>query len=374
MEKSSAWQESWRWTGRTGEGSGPARKAGGHEGANGHENGDEDEGAGPVIRIRCTAADLARVCFAPRPAPLLELNTALAMMLRRDDDLLLGRWRRRLLRALPAAAEPLADLVPGGTPPLFLDVFADSVTEGQQAVRSTPPDLVRAELARVYARHPAPPPRWIHALHRGEAEAWQRLLRAQRAAFEAAVRPVWDQVQDLHRAEFTRHALTVAERGIGAALTDAVPGSRFRDGVWECPGPHEADLALDGRTLVLRPTFHWTAHPLLAAPPPPGDEVTVTYPAGPGLPLPRAADGDGGLSDVLGRTRAEALRLLEDEHTTSQLARRLRVSNATASAHAAALRGAGLITTTRAGRAVLHRRAPLGDLLARRRDGDPSRA
>ncbi|GGN47187.1 hypothetical protein GCM10012285_32680 [Streptomyces kronopolitis] len=53
-------------------------------------------------------------------------------------------------------------------------------------------------------------------------------------------------------------------------------------------------------------------------------------------------------------------------HTTGRLARRLAVSDATASAHAAALRGAGLITTIRAGRSVLHRRTELGSLLVRR--------
>lgn len=72
---------------------------------------------------------------------------------------------------------------------------------------------------------------------------------------------------------------------------------------------------------------------------------------------------------MLGRTRVEILHLLADEHTTSELARRLAVSNATVSAHTAALRGAGLITTVRAGRAVLHRRTALGTLLVRRRDG-----
>ncbi|MER7398739.1 ArsR family transcriptional regulator, partial [Streptomyces sp. NPDC000151] len=73
------------------------------------------------------------------------------------------------------------------------------------------------------------------------------------------------------------------------------------------------------------------------------------------------------LAAVLGRPRAEALLLLAEEHTTSGLARRLGVSNASASAHAAALRGAGLLTTVRAGRAVLHRRTPLGTLLIRGR-------
>ncbi|WP_327166476.1 hypothetical protein [Streptomyces zaomyceticus] len=39
------------------------------------------------------------------------------------------------------------------------------------------------------------------------------------------------------------------------------------------------------------------------------------------------------------------------------------MSNATASAHATALRAAGLITTTRTGRSVHHERTPLGALL-----------
>ncbi|MFD0382140.1 ArsR/SmtB family transcription factor [Streptomyces stramineus] len=97
----------------------------------------------------------------------------------------------------------------------------------------------------------------------------------------------------------------------------------------------------------------------------------MTYPAGPGLPLPPpgAGDTDDALAAVVGRTRLDTLLLLADEHTTSGLARRLNVSNATASAHTAALRGAGLITTTRAGRAVLHRRTALGSLLVRRWSG-----
>ncbi|MFJ8297128.1 ArsR family transcriptional regulator [Streptomyces sp. NPDC094447] len=52
-----------------------------------------------------------------------------------------------------------------------------------------------------------------------------------------------------------------------------------------------------------------------------------------------------------------------EPRTTTDLARRTGVSNATASAHAAALRGAGLITTTRTGRSVHHERTPLGALL-----------
>ncbi|WP_433854442.1 winged helix-turn-helix domain-containing protein [Streptomyces kronopolitis] len=177
---------------------------------------------------------------------------------------------------------------------------------------------------------------------------------------------MWTLVQDLHRAEFTRHALTVAEHGVGVALTAFAPGSQLRGEVWQLATPVVQDITLGGRGVLLMPTFHWTGHPLLSDLP--GRPLTVTCPAGPGLPLPAdgASGADQALAAVLGRTRAAMLFLLAEEHTTSGLARRLAVSNATASAHAAALRGAGLIATVRAGRSVLHRRTDLGSLLARR--------
>ncbi|WP_367135494.1 MULTISPECIES: helix-turn-helix domain-containing protein [Streptomyces] len=324
-----------------------------------------------MIRIRFSAGDFARVRFAPRPVPLQALNTAFMMLFRGDDHLLFGRWRQRLLRSLPAAVEPLGDLVTPAGAPLFLDEFGDEAggapEDGLNAVRAAPPGLVRAELERVYAGHPAPPPPWIRDLHRGDAGAWQVLRRAQHAAFETAVRPVWPLVQDLHRAEFTRYALAVAEHGVGTALTTLVPGSRLRGDVWELAAPGERELALHGRGVLLLPAFQWTGRPLIADLP--GRPLVLSYAAGPGLPLSPegAGDRDGALAEVLGRTRVDVLTALAEEHTTTGLARRLGVSNATASAHAAALRGAGLVASERAGRAVLHRRTELGSLLVRGR-------
>ncbi|MEU5031946.1 ArsR/SmtB family transcription factor [Streptomyces milbemycinicus] len=320
-----------------------------------------------MIRIHFTAADFARVRFAPRPAPLQELNVALMRMCLPGDAPLYGRWRRRLLRSLPDAAGPLRDLAPAGPAPAFIDVFSDDLKEGLDTVRAARPALVRAEIERVYAGHPGPTPLWIRDLHHGGADAWRLLRRAQHTAFVSVLAPVWPLVQDLHQGEFTRHALAVAEHGIAAALTELVPGARLKEEVWELDGPEQREIELRGRGLVLQPTFHWSGRPLLADLP--GHPLYVTYPAGPGLPLPPAGaggtGGDDALAAVLGRTRLDILLLLAEEHTTSGLAGRLGVSNATASAHTAALRGAGLITTARAGRAVLHRRTALGALLVR---------
>lgn len=325
-----------------------------------------------MIRIRFTAADFTQVRFAPRPAPLQELNMALMRMCGADNEALFGRWRRRALRSVPDAVLPLADLVPMGQAPRFIDVFSDTLTEGLDTVRASPPELVRSEIERVYGTGVSRAPLWIRGLHRGDDEAWQLLRHAQHTAFETLLRPVWAVVQDLHQAEFTRHALTMAERGLGAALTAFVPGSRLHQDLWELAAPWEQNIKLDGRGLVLVPTFHRSGHPFIADLP--DHPLYVTCPAGPGLPLSPdgAKDTEDALAGVLGRTRLGILLQLSEEHTTSQLARRLGVSNATASAHTAALRAAGLITTVRAGRAVLHRRTSLGSLLVKGRPVPPT--
>ncbi|MBW5481095.1 ArsR/SmtB family transcription factor [Streptomyces bambusae] len=317
-----------------------------------------------MIRIHFTPGDFANVRLAPRPAPLQELNAALTTMCRQDAGLLLGPWRRRALRALPRAAHPLADLVPAGRAPSFLDTTADSLPDALEQVRSSPAEVVGAELERVYAPTPTPPPAWIHDLRRGDGRAWQVHHRAQHAAFEALLGQVWPQVQDLHRAEFVRRAVDLAEGGVDSLLSGLVPGASVDGSVWQLPGlPRE--VRLDGRGLLLLPTFHWSGRPLLSdLPGLPGLPVVVTYPAGPGLPpQPDGSTGPQALAKVIGSTRTELLHQLAAERTTTELARLLRVSAPTISAHTAALRDAGLISTERAGKAVVHRRTALGSLL-----------
>ncbi|RSS68914.1 ArsR family transcriptional regulator [Streptomyces sp. WAC06614] len=314
-----------------------------------------------ALRIRLTAEDFARIRFAPRPAPLQELHAALTTAVAPRVGPLFAPWRGRVLRSLPPATSALADLVPAGRPPSFLDVLGDTLAEGFERIRATSPGLVRSELERIHG--PVPAPRWIRGLHTGDATAWRTLHRAQQAAYETVLAPVWPVVQDLHREEFTRYALAAAEHGVAAALTGLAAGSRLHDGVWEWPGTAPVrDVRLDGRGLVLLPTFHHPAGPLLHDVP--GRPVVLTYPAGSGLPpAPDPALSAAALAGVLGHTRLEALHLLAEPHTTTSLARALRVSNATASSHAAALRAAGLATTTRTGRSVTHARTALGTLL-----------
>lgn len=315
-----------------------------------------------MLRIHLTADDLAHVRLAPRPAPMLELNIALVGLMRPCAGPRQEGRRQRMLRALPAASAALRDVVPGPYAPTFLDVPDDDWQAGRDRIRSTPVSDVSAELARAYAVVPVEPPAWVHDLGRGDRRAWAVFDQGQRAAFDTLLAPVWDVLRDRHAAEFTRHALVVAAHGIGAGLADLLPGSRFRDGVWELHGSPDRDVHPTGRGLVLQPSFHHTGGPLVMDLP--GHEVVVTYAAGPPLSSGEAATtSPDALTRVLGPTRAALLRLLTDRRSTGTLARDLGVSAPTVSEHTAALRDAGLITSTRTGRAVLHTRTALGTLL-----------
>jgi DNA-binding transcriptional ArsR family regulator len=75
--------------------------------------------------------------------------------------------------------------------------------------------------------------------------------------------------------------------------------------------------------------------------------------------------GDG-LSDLIGPTRAEILRLLAEPTHTSALARRLGRSPGNVADHLKVLRDAGLVDARRAGRTVQYTRTQLGDAIARR--------
>jgi DNA-binding transcriptional ArsR family regulator len=66
------------------------------------------------------------------------------------------------------------------------------------------------------------------------------------------------------------------------------------------------------------------------------------------------------LASVLGSTRARVLHALTTGHSTTELAHAVSISPASASAHATALRGAGLVTTQRDGQAVRHMLTELG--------------
>jgi DNA-binding transcriptional ArsR family regulator len=316
-----------------------------------------------MIRVHFTGADFARTRVSRNPAPLVELKLSLMMLRRRDNDVLFGRWRRRLRTSLPVSTQPLWDLVSGYRGPAFIDPVSVTVPEGLAAVHATPAGRIRDDIDRIYAHRPSPPPSWLRGLLRSDAGARNTLRRALDDAYQTTLARTWPVVQDLHRAEFAQYALTAAGSGVSRALTTLVPGSQLSaPGTWQLNAPYERDIELNGRGLILLPTFHWTGMPLAADVP--GQPVLLAYPAGPGLPVQLTDGRKDPLPAVLGQTRSHVLRLLAEENTTSGVAQLAGISPASASEHVTALRAAGLITTARDGAAARHRRTSLGTLLA----------
>lgn len=218
------------------------------------------------------------------------------------------------------------------------------------------------------------------------------------------------------------HLRSLAPRQTRAALDEALrdPGS-FRDGVaddlqayWDhaicehwprLEALAEADIAWRLERIAaggvhavfdtLHPRVRMAGHELLVndycdVEPPEGDDGIVLVPcafawpdllvleeAGQGSMFTYSPRGVGNLwahdprqpssplSDLLGRTRAAALQLLDLPMSTTQLASQLDISAPSANAHLKTLHRSGLVEATRVGRRVLYARTPLGTALGR---------
>jgi DNA-binding transcriptional ArsR family regulator len=310
-----------------------------------------------VLRVHLTAEDLLRTRFASQPAPLIELAHALAALQRRDP--VLGSWRRSAGARFPQAARPLVGLIPGSaTGPLFLDPVGTGLAEGLDLVQQAPARLVRDELQRVFGSRPLPP--WPRLLAARDRQTWRDLDRALRVAHDHLLRDAWPRVCSGFRAELAWRSRLIAEFGVQAALSTLHPRISWSGTVLQIDAAPEFDAYPRGAGLTLLPSVLWTGRPMITDHP--DGSTVIVYPALTPLPLIDAVAADP-LAELLGQTRACVLRLAFRERTTSELARELGTSAATVSGHTKTLRAAGLIVTTRAGKAVLHSVTPLGDRL-----------
>jgi DNA-binding transcriptional ArsR family regulator len=311
-----------------------------------------------VLRLRFTAEDLLRVRFAAGPAPLLELGMAIATLRRRDA--VFAPWIRRAEARLPGAALPLFELIPPtAAGPLFVDPVSEGLEDGLDAVMSTPDDYARAELARTC--RPTPLTKGLAGRDRA---AWRTLEDALRAAHGAIIDADHGRMRASFEADLAWRRLVMSERGVGAALAGIYPGARWSGTTLEIDVRHDSEYFAAGRGVTLLPSAFWTGRPLVGTHS--DGSMLVVYPALTPVPLVDPEPGDA-LGALIGRTRAAVLELLVDERTTGELAQKLGISAASASAHAKTLRAAGLVATRRAGKAVVHAATPLGMRLLTRR-------
>ena len=353
-----------------------------------------------MFRIRFTADDLARTRIVPSYGQYAEALFGLGVLAdRRRSGALFGGWRQGVGRTSHDWARPLGRLI--RLDPV-LDLFTlvgrvGSADEGIQELLSIGRADLRAEIdAAVHWAATAGPgvaralPSWVFRLP-DDREVRATFAAAVHSCCVSAISPHWSSIQRHLEAEAAVLTRRIAEHGVAHLLDTLHAHMRWYDGVLCVSEPSHvcsqlaaqvfaptdvvanstgSDVYLSGRGLTLVPSvFCRRITPYLSVADPDAPavlfypalrEVTDAYRLWTRVPQ---ASTQKALAALLGTTRAAALEVLAQPRTTTELARRLGVSPATASHHATVLRDAGLISSRRRGGAVLHAVSPLGLLL-----------
>lgn len=194
---------------------------------------------------------------------------------------------------------------------------------------------------------------------------------ALRANYDVAIAPYWRSISAQVTTENAQLGESLAWQGV-----DPVLGGLHARVVWSPPVLHLPDLTgpdllLGGSGIKLQlSVFCWRAPTKLLVP---GGPPVLVLPVQQTPTLPRLAGAEPprALAAVLGPTRAAALDAALVPCTTTELARRCGITPSAASYHAAILREAGLISSSRVRSTVLHQTTPLGRRLL---SGSPATA
>ncbi|MGW3667058.1 DUF5937 family protein [Streptomyces sp. NPDC005141] len=321
-----------------------------------------------MLRIHFTSEDLTRIQVASTPDPLWEITFSLQRLQTSQGRWAYADWHRstratlagtRLGAAVRRMLTPILPRAPYLPDFLTPQESADGLEPGLRAILDTPPARVTHEmdlLARISGA-----PDWAPRL--AERDSRDELVQVLRAYHDAVVAPHYDRMCESLAGERGLLARATLDSGVGGLLAGLSPAMHWRPPVLHVDYVEDRDLRLEGRGLRLVPShFCWQLPMSLA------DSTmrpVLVYPVH-GARLPERARPDVALGALLGRTRAIALRALALGATTSELARTLGVSPATATHHTTVLRDAGLITSRRVQNTVLHVLTPLGATMLRR--------
>ncbi|WP_245699577.1 ArsR/SmtB family transcription factor [Streptomyces roseifaciens] len=289
---------------------------------------------------------------------------------RGSGPLALGEWRRRVrsatgrsvsLRLLTELARPW-----GYSPDFLTPGRGDAGFETQlDRVLSTPRSRLRAEFSTLAGESPATT--WTRALGDGEPAALRRLGGALSTYHRIALAPYEGAMRARVEADRARQAAALLDGGVDRLPARLHPRVEWRAPVLHMPVYADQDVHLDGRGLVLVPSYFCRIQPiaLLDADQPPVLVHPLPHLLRPLLPDP-ADDTEGRppaepVVALLGRTRAAVLEAAAiSAGTTSELARRVGVAPPVVSRQTAVLREAGLLDSARHGGTVVHRATALG--------------
>ncbi|WP_307805918.1 winged helix-turn-helix domain-containing protein [Streptomyces chrestomyceticus] len=318
------------------------------------------------LRVHFTAEDLLRVRVVRGADALWETVLSATLLPGSQAQAVFGPWRRQArtrLRLLPRQHLGLLRslIPPTGDFPDFLTPYqaAPDLATGIDQVMSTPARRLRRELTVVPEL-----PRWAHPLAAADLDALTGLAQALRSYHHAVLAPAWPRIRALVDADRSFRARVLLDHGTDGLLESLRPVLRWTPPVLEADYPVDRDLRLGGRGLLLVPSVFCRRTPVTFIDPalPP----VLVYPVAPepGWSTEAAAPPyDDALARLLGHSRAQVLRAIEHGCTTGELARRVGISPPTASQHAAILREANLIISTRRHNSVLHTLTPAGAAL-----------
>ena len=278
-------------------------------------------------------------------------------------------WLRSVRDRVPRESFDLLALVIGAEgyfPDFFTATPSWDMTPDDEAarLRMVPPDLMRADLAKMILRSKGARQAAITRLREQPERARELIADAWAEAWTALLAPVWMQLERILRADIavrSRRAATEGLAGMVATLhpTVAWNGDAVRVGM----RLHSEVLDCRGSGLVLVPSvFGGQRCAVLTEPP---AQPTLFYPAH-GVTETWAHDPEASeraLGALVGPARAGILLAAHEPRTTSQVATDAGLAISTASHHLTVLREAGLIASTRSGSRMLHLRTPLGEAL-----------
>ncbi|MGA5823819.1 DUF5937 family protein [Kitasatospora sp. NPDC094028] len=323
-----------------------------------------------LAELAFSASDLAQVRFAV--SPMWQVVTSFRLLSNPASASPVHRpWIEQVLpRAAAAGLDRgrLAELIPqAGFFPYFLNPApagpAPALAAELAAIEDTPAERVRRDLDHLEYHQGRLSPR-LRSLHHDPHTGLARLTQEIRTHWELALAPYWARIRAVLDTDVFHRARQVAEHGAGHVLNDLHTAL-----TWDGSALHlnrrtrPLSRSTAGPGLLLIPSaFTGPRLPTRVAPPEPPQLV---YPArGIGsLWAPAPAGGTDALAAVLGRSRTRLLAELDTPASTTQLAHRTGLSPAGVSQYLTALRGAGLVSAHRAGRAVLYARTAAAETL-----------
>lgn len=322
-----------------------------------------------MLRIHFTTPDLQNIRIARRPDPLWELVCAACRLETGQGPLEFGAWRRdvreRAARDLEARRALL--MVRTLVPPFgyIPDFLTPSVSEGGlparlEQVRATPRRRLQHELGVLAGSRPLPP--WTTALGRPGDRSMAALVKALEVTFRALLEPRWRQVRRAVDDEVDLRSRVLLDGGVRALLASLRPLVQWNPPVLEVDFPVPQDLHLQGRGLLLIPSYFCWGRPTALADPALGP--VLVYPVTT-RPFDQAAVNGDGLERLLGRTRTFVLTEVARGRTptTSEVAEAVGIALPSASYQLAVLRDGGLVASRREGQFVRHSVTPMGHRL-----------